>query len=49
MFIFDHLYIGGGNAMRVRGELAPNVTIIDPNAGLLGGIRLWQQAHGMSM
>jgi polyphosphate glucokinase len=49
VFIFDHLYIGGGNAGRVRGELGPKVTIIDPNAGLLGGIRLWQQAQGMSM
>jgi polyphosphate glucokinase len=49
VFIFDHLYIGGGNAGRVRGELGPKVTIIDPNAGLLGGIRLWQQTQGMSM
>jgi polyphosphate glucokinase len=49
VFIFDHLFIGGGNAVKVRGELAPNVTIIDPNAGLLGGLRLWQQTQGMSM
>ncbi len=47
VFIFDHLYIGGGNAARVRGDLGPKVTIIDPNAGLLGGIRLWQQTQGM--
>ena len=43
VFVFDHLYIGGGNVAKVRGELGPKVTIIDPNAGLLGGIRLWQQ------
>ena len=49
VFIFDHLYIGGGNAAKVDGKLAPNVTIIDPNAGLLGGIRLWQQTQGMTM
>ncbi len=43
LLMFDHLYIGGGNAARVKGDLPPNVTIIDPNAGLLGGIRLWDQ------
>ena len=47
VFIFDHLFIGGGNAAKVRGDLGPKVTIIDPNAGLLGGIRLWQQTQGM--
>ncbi|MGZ6962175.1 MAG: ROK family protein, partial [Ilumatobacteraceae bacterium] len=47
VFIFDHLYIGGGNAAKVRGDLGPRVTIIDANAGLLGGIRLWQQTLGM--
>lgn len=44
LLMFDHLYIGGGNESRVRGALGPNVTTIDPNAGLLGGIRLWDQA-----
>ncbi len=47
VFIFDHLYIGGGNAAKVRGDLGPNVTIINQNAGLLGGIRLWEQTQGM--
>jgi polyphosphate glucokinase len=40
---FDHLYIGGGNARHLTGHLGANVSIIDQNAGLLGGIRLWDQ------
>jgi polyphosphate glucokinase len=43
LFMFDHLYIGGGNATRLKGDLGPKVTTIDPNAGLLGGVRLWDQ------
>ncbi len=43
LLMFDHLYIGGGNATRVKGDLPANVTTIDPNAGLFGGIRLWDQ------
>jgi polyphosphate glucokinase len=43
VFIFDHLYIGGGNAAHLQGELGDRVTVIDANAGLLGGIRLWDQ------
>jgi polyphosphate glucokinase len=43
LLIFDHLYIGGGNEGRVKGALGPKVSTIDPNAGLLGGIRLWEQ------
>jgi polyphosphate glucokinase len=39
---FDHLYIGGGNAKRVEVALPPDVTLVDNNAGLLGGIRLWE-------
>ena len=43
VFMFDHLYVGGGNAVRLRGPLGERVSIIDSNAGLLGGIRLWDQ------
>jgi polyphosphate glucokinase len=38
---FDHLYIGGGNAKRLKIDLDPDVTVVDNNAGILGGIRLW--------
>jgi polyphosphate glucokinase len=43
VFMFDHLYVGGGNATHLRGELGERVSVIDANAGLLGGIRLWDQ------
>ena len=43
VFMFDHLYIGGGNAARLQGPLGERVSVIDQNAGLLGGIRLWDQ------
>jgi polyphosphate glucokinase len=43
VFIFDHLYVGGGNATRLQGSLGDRVSVIDSNAGLLGGIRLWDQ------
>jgi polyphosphate glucokinase len=39
---FDHLYIGGGNTRHLTLELPRNVTVINPNAGLLGAFELWQ-------
>jgi polyphosphate glucokinase len=49
LLFFDHLYIGGGNARRVRrdelGDVLEKTTIVDNNAGILGGIRLWEGDH----
>jgi len=45
LFNFDHLYIGGGNTEYINFELPPNVSVIDSNAGILGGIRVWTQHH----
>ncbi len=46
MMFFDHLYIGGGNSRRVtRHHLDDDVTIVDNTAGILGGIKLWEQDH----
>ena len=42
---FDHCYLGGGNSRRVAGPIAPDVTIVDNTAGLLGGIKLWEHGH----
>ena len=42
LFNYDTLYIGGGNARRLRFDLPPNVKIIPNVAGLLGGIALWR-------
>jgi len=39
---YDRLYVGGGNAERIRGEMPPNVTRIDSAAGIRGGHRLWE-------
>ena len=39
---FDHLYIGGGNSRRLDCELPADVTIVDNQAGLAGGVRLWR-------
>ena len=45
LFTFDHLYLGGGNTRHITLALDDDVTLIDPNAGLLGAIRLWQPAR----
>lgn len=41
LLYWDHLYLGGGNAAKVKGPLPAGVTLIDNTAGILGGIRLW--------
>ena len=38
---FDVLYIGGGNSRHVQGDLPENVRIVSNEAGITGGIRLW--------
>jgi len=41
---YDVLLIGGGNAKRLTGDLPPNVRIVPNEAGITGGIRLWDPA-----
>jgi polyphosphate glucokinase len=41
-FSYDRLYVGGGNAPRIRPPLPPRVKIISNLEGLLGGIALWE-------
>ena len=38
------LYLGGGNAKKLKIELPPNVVVTENVAGLLGGIALWHDA-----
>ena len=38
----DAILLGGGNAKHISVELGPKVRTISNEAGLLGGIRLWQ-------
>ena len=42
IFTYRVLYVGGGNARKIEGKLPANVKIVDNVAGLLGGVRLWQ-------
>ena len=42
---FDHCYLGGGNSRRVSGALSAEITIVDNSAGILGGIKLWDEIH----
>jgi polyphosphate glucokinase len=44
LLFFDHLYVGGGNSSKVKGELGPDVSIVDNEAGILGGIKLWERS-----
>ena len=41
--LFDHLYIGGGNAKKIDFALEADMTIVDNEAGLHGGVALWRQ------
>lgn len=38
---YDRLYVSGGNAQALKGQLDPSVNIVGNVAGILGGIRLW--------
>jgi len=38
---YDLLYIGGGNARHIRLELEQNIRIVPNEAGITGGVRLW--------
>ena len=41
---YDTLYIGGGNAKHLTIDLAPNIRIVDNEAGITGGVKLWDSA-----
>lgn len=43
IFNYRVLYLGGGNAKEIDFKLPANVKIIENVAGLLGGVKLWQQ------
>lgn len=40
---FDRVYLGGGNAKKLTGELPADASIVDNSAGLSGGIGLFRQ------
>jgi polyphosphate glucokinase len=41
---YDTLYLGGGNAANVKVKLPDNVHIASNDAGITGGVRLWDDA-----
>ena len=43
LFNYDHLYIGGGETKQIDFKLPSNATIVPNVAGLLGGIKLFNQ------
>jgi polyphosphate glucokinase len=38
---FDHLYVGGGNASKLKMDLPKDVSLGDNSAALLGAVRMW--------
>ncbi len=38
---YDLMYIGGGNARHLRLDLDQNIRIVPNEAGIIGGVRLW--------
>lgn len=45
MFWWDHAYVGGGNAAKLRVHLGDDVTIVANEAALVGGVRLWEMGN----
>jgi polyphosphate glucokinase len=41
---YDTLYIGGGNAKLIRLDLPESVRVVPNEAGIMGGVRLWDAA-----
>ena len=41
---YDRLYLGGGNARHLAGHVDKDIVIVDNIAGILGGIKLWEQS-----
>jgi len=46
MVLYDRLYVGGGNARYLALDLGPRAEIVSNNAGITGGIRLWESYDG---
>jgi len=42
VFNYDHLYIGGGNARKLKMEMDANMKLVTNEDGIKGGSRLWQ-------
>jgi polyphosphate glucokinase len=40
---YETCYLGGGNARHAQGHVDENVIIVDNVAGIIGGVRLWDE------
>ena len=50
LMFFDRCWLGGGNAKRLDASKLPHdVTIVDNTAGILGGIKLWDDEIHMGL
>lgn len=49
VFLWDRLYIGGGNSRRIKESVVPklgdDVVIVPNEAGIVGGVRAWSLFH----
>ena len=45
VFNYDYLYIGGGNAKRLKIKLDSNMKLVTNEEGIKGGSRLWQTGN----
>ncbi|HLX78751.1 MAG TPA: ROK family protein [Acidimicrobiales bacterium] len=44
---FDHCYLGGGNSRHLKGKVRDPYSVVDNLAGILGGLRLWDDERSM--
>ena len=44
IFNYDMLYLGGGNAEHIKGDLPSNVKLFTNVEGMAGGVRIWDAA-----
>lgn len=49
MLQWDHLFLGGGNAMKIQPKqlkaLGPRVTVVSNDVGIVGGVKAWDISH----
>jgi len=49
VYLWDRLYLGGGNARRISpttvDRLGERVLVADNSAGILGGVRAWDMVR----
>jgi polyphosphate glucokinase len=49
MLQWDHLFLGGGNAVKVLDRhlaaIGPRVTVVSNDVGIIGGVKAWEVSH----